>query len=222
MAGRGVPEAVLRQALVRETLDRVKRPKIDIFEEFHKKAPIRKRILEQDTWKKSDEDYTTDGWKRNDFDYKETFDKWVEEHLSFSQYEISKEMILERGQWATARVRDNNGFMRIDLDPLPGYWWDFKKQEILDEWKKDDYRFHISLTRTKHMKEDHPELFQRVKDRWNDRLVNIKISKVAPSGNLILDTRYGIGADPNVQRIYATGSYADKLKENNYGLHISM
>ena len=222
MAGRGVPEAVLRQAILRQAISQAKRPKTDLLEHFHLKAPKRRRILEQDVQEKSEVDYTTDGWNRNDFDWKETFDEWVKEHLPFSDYQISKEMILRLGQWAVARVRHENGFMRIDLEPVPGRWWDFKKQEKLDEWKKIDYKFHISLTQTKDMKKDHPELFQKVKDKWNNRMLNIRISKFEPSGNLILDTNHGIGADPNVQRIYATGTFAKKLKDNKYGLHISM
>ena len=118
-------------------------------------------------------------------------------------------------------MRDDKGFMRIDLEPVKGRWWHFKKQAVLEEWKRIDYKFHVSLTKTKDMKEDHPELFQRVKDRWNNRLLNIRISKVEPSGNLILDPRFGIGADPDAQRLYATGTYGEKLTDG-YGLHISM
>ena len=178
-------------------------------------------MLWNDVGEKSANNYLKQGWSRNEFSSKRQLDNWVREHLPYVDYAIAKRNILDHGQTAVARVRDTNGFLRIDLEPVPGRWYMFKTKEMLDHWESIGWNFHISLTRKEDSKED-PAVFERIRNRWDGQTVTVKISKVEPSGNLILDTTDGIGADPDVQRLYATGTFAKKLKDNKYGLHISM
>ena len=60
-----------------------------------------------------------------------------------------------------------------------------------------------------------------MRQRWDGQLVTIRIKKIHPSGNLELDETDGIGADPDVQQLYKTGTYRDKWSKG-FGPHISM
>jgi len=222
------PHPTLRQAILRFRAYRQHMIKdsagnwvhVGPFRETQQLRDMTDNMLQQDVDEKSQQNYWVRGWSRNEFDYKRPFDNWVSEHIPYVDYQLAKRNILAHGQTAIARVRDDGDFLRIDLEPVPGRWWMFKTQEMLDYWRSTNYRFHISLTRKEHSKED-PAIFERIKTRWDGQTVTIRIEEVKPSGNLMLDMNHGIGADTDVQHLYRTGTFAGKY-ENGYGLHISM
>ena len=68
---------------------------------------------------------------------------------------------------------------------------------------------------------EHPEVYERVKRRWDGQRVTIRIKKIHQSGNLELDETDGIGTDQDVWTLYKTGTYKHKWNQG-FGLHISM
>ena len=213
-----IDEYVMQRSILNPHTNR--RIYVGPFKQTDQYRNMTERMMQQDTGEKSQQDYLVKGWRRNEFWSKAEFDQWVEEHIPYVEYAQAKKNILEHGQTAIARVRDDTEFLRIDLEPVPGRWWRFKTQAVLDEWKRINFRFHISLTRKEHSDED-PEVFRRIKRRWDGREVTIRIKSVESSGNLILDPEDGIGADPYVQKLYNSGTFWRKAKKG-YGPHISM
>ena len=130
--------------------------------------------------------------------------------------------MMKYGQTAILRVRDDKGFMRIDLEPVEGKFWVFVPQRRLDEWERIDWKQHISMTQTQH-NEQPPEVYSRVKQKWDGKEVCVKISVINTNGTLSLDENDGIGNDWNVWRLYIYGTFGpEKWNVNKFGLHISM
>jgi len=192
------------------------------FKETEHYREVTDRIMREDVYKKSEQDYLIKGYSRNEFKSKEQLEQWAREHIPYVEYEQAKRNILQHGQTAVARVvtQEDTGFQVIELEPVPGRWWSFETQAQRDEWAKINFKFHISLTH-KHRSWADPQVFERIKRRYDGRTITIKISEIKPSGNLMLDLTDGIGADPDVQELYSTGTYAGKW-EQGYGPHISM
>ena len=180
------------------------------------------RMKQEDTDEKSRRDYWVKGWQRNAFDDKASFDKWVDEHVPYVQFAQAKQNILQHGQTAIAHVvtKEDTGFQVIELEPIPGRFWTFETQSMRDEWARENWTFHISLTHKDRSWAD-PQVFERIKQRYDGQIVNVRIAEVKQSGNLMLDMTQGIGADPDVQELYSTGTYASKWRRG-YGPHISM
>jgi hypothetical protein len=166
-------------------------------------------------------DYTLRGYRRSEFGSRQELEDWAFTHIPADEFERAKANIMRYGQTAIAHVRTNDrGFQSIDLEPVPGRFWSFETQAKRDEWARQNWKFHISLT-YQHDSKEHPEVYKRVERRWDGQLVTIRIKKIHPSGNLELDDTDGIGADPNVQQLYKTGTYAGKWR-GGFGPHIGM
>ena len=69
------------------------------------------------------DDYTLRGWKLSDFGTRQQLEHWAYDHVTAAEYEAAKANIMAHGQTADLRVRDTGGFMRIDLEPVPGRFW---------------------------------------------------------------------------------------------------
>ena len=191
------------------------------FRETEQYREMTERMKQDDVYEKPGQDYWLSGYQRSVFNSRKQLENWAAEHIPADQYERAKENILLHGQTAIAHVVTNeHGFQAIELEPVPGLFWSFETQAVRDQWARDSWKFHISLTH-KHRSWAPPEVFQRVKNRYDKQRVNIRIAEIKPSGNLMLDLTHGIGADPDVQELYSTGTYAGKWA-SGYGPHISM
>ena len=88
------------------------------------------------------EDYTLRGYRLSDFGTRKGLESWAYDHIPAKEYEYeeAKANILAYGQTAVLRVRDTGGFLRIDLEPVPGKFWVFVPQHVLDRWDRADWR----------------------------------------------------------------------------------
>jgi len=152
------------------------------------------------------EGYYLHGYKKSDFGTRQDVEDWAFTHISAKEFEEAKENIMNYGQTAIARVRDDDGFMRIDLEPVEGKFWVFASQNKLDEWERTGWKPHVSMTQTRHNNQP-PEVYDRVVQKWDGKEVCIKISKVNTNGTLTLDESDGIGNDWNVWRLYIYGTF---------------
>ena len=102
-------------------------------------------------------DYTLHGYKRSDFHSRQDLEDWVHTHIPADEFERAKANIMRYGQTAVAHVRTNEwGYQRIDLDPVPGRFWSFETQAKRDEWAREKWKLHISLTYA-HQSEEPPK-----------------------------------------------------------------
>jgi hypothetical protein len=208
MAARGHPHPTLQEAVEQYRDDRKYYIRdnqgtwrfVGPFQETQRYKEVTERIKQEDIHEKSRQDYLLKGYQRNAFDSKAQFEKWADEHIPYVQYEQAKQNIMQHGQTAIARVvtQEDEGFQVIELQPVPGRFWTFETQAMRDEWAKKKWKFHISLTHKDRSPLD-PSVFERVRLRYDGQLLTIRIAEIQDSGNLMLDTTHGIGADPDVQ-----------------------
>ena len=82
------------------------------------------------------EDYTLRGWKLSDFGTRQDLENWAYDHVTSAEYEEAKANIMAYGQTAVLHVKDTNGFLRIDLEPVHGRFWVFVPKHVLERWEK--------------------------------------------------------------------------------------
>ena len=92
------------------------------------------------------EDYTVNGWTMSDFGNRKDVEDLAYSHLSKAECEKAKENILKYGQTAILHVRDTNGFLRSDLEPVQGQFWVLVPPRVVEGWKKTTGTPHISMT----------------------------------------------------------------------------
>ena len=68
------------------------------------------------------------------FHYDEQWRDWANAHVSRTEYDRAVAFELRHGQHAVLRVRQDDGFTRIDLDPLEDFKW------LVPLWKRQEYK----------------------------------------------------------------------------------
>ena len=125
------------------------------------------------------------------------------------------------GQTAVLRVKDTGGFLRIDLEPVPGKFWVFVPQHVSDRWERTNWHPHISMTYATHNKQD-SSIFERIVQRWDGKTECIKVEDITRNGTLVVKQGEGVGNDWGIWRHYIYGTWGDRWTKSNFGLHISM
>jgi hypothetical protein len=156
------------------------------------------------------------GWAREAFKSDEQFAEWVQTRPTKEDYDARVAHVVGHGLPAKLKIAWDNSFLRIELEPLPGWTWLATDAAVASELA-NGRRPHISLSKWT----ADGATYDRIVERYHNRDIVVNVSSVGSGATAVLAWE-GIGADPDLWDLYINGEFGYKWTENSFGLHVSL